>query len=789
MIAGCININKSCFLKRLFMLSKREKYNFGEFNKDRKMLGDKMDLLQDLNQQQKEAVTAGDGPLLIMAGAGSGKTKVLVSRVAYLINQGKAAPWQIMAVTFTNKAAQEMKDRLEALTGENTGRMWIGTFHSLCVRILRRESAATPFLSNFTIYDENDKRALLKKCLAHYGLLDDEREYSPAKLSFVISDAKNRLISAYDMASDAANQWQENAAKVYREYQRRLRENNALDFDDLLMETVLLLEKNQEVRREYQARFRYILVDEYQDTNHCQYRLVRALTNKEGNIFVVGDSDQSIYCWRGADIRNILDFEKDYPHCRVIKLTRNYRSTQNILDAANALIANNQNRREKDLFTDRGAGEKPAFYLATDDREEANFVVRNIASLIKEGYTYKDFAILYRTHAQSRPFEEECLRHKMPYRTFGGIKFYERKEIKDSLAYLRAIANPADSVSLERIYNEPKRKIGEETWRRVNAAAAGKNAGVFELLGDPESLPQLRSDTKKRLREFYEIIDCLINYHKNNYSIADLLERLWQLTGYFDHLREMTDGDERLRNLEQLYQVAADFDIRYQEENELVDPDEEDAISDSLLEFLGQVSLSTDALEDTEEGRRAQEQGEYLTLATLHSAKGLEFPVVFIVGMEEGVFPHERSISGIQGKDNELEEERRLCYVGITRARDRLFMTAALKRRRWDKIVNNPISRFAGEIPKDLMIFGGNKPAPNLACQKMNSVFAMSAPAPRPKSEPEPFSVGDKVRHEKFGEGVIVSQKGSGEDLELGVAFPGFGIKQLLWRYARMKKL
>jgi len=771
-------------------LSKRENYKYGEINKDRKMLGDKMDLLQNLNQQQKEAVTAGDGPLLIMAGAGSGKTKVLVSRVAYLLNCAKAAPWQIMAVTFTNKAAQEMKDRLEALTGENTARMWIGTFHALCVRILRRESSVTSFDSNFTIYDENDKRALLKKCLAHYGLLDEEREYSPAKLSFVISDAKNRLISAYDMATEASNQWQENVAKVYQEYQKRLRENNALDFDDLLMETVLLLEKNQEIRRQYQERFRYILVDEYQDTNHCQYRLVRALTNKDQNIFVVGDSDQSIYCWRGADIRNILDFEKDYPNCRVIKLTQNYRSTQNILDAANSLIANNLNRREKDLFTDRGTGEKPAFYLATDDREEANFVIRNIASLIKEGYTYKDFAILYRTHAQSRPFEEECLRNKISYRTFGGMKFYERKEIKDSLAYLRVIANPSDSVSLERIYNEPKRKIGEETWRKVNLVAIEKGIGVFDLLSDSESLTQLRSDAKKRLREFHNIVNCLINYHKDNYSVAELMEQVWQLTGYFEYLREMPDGDERLRNLEQLYQVAADFDSRYQEENELIGPDQEEAIGDSLIEFLGQVSLSTDTAEDTEEGRRTQEQGEYLTLATLHSAKGLEFPVVFIVGMEEGLFPHERAISGIPGKDNELEEERRLCYVGITRAKDRLFMTAALKRRRWDKIVNNPISRFANEIPRELMIFGGNKPtATSVSRQKMSSVFAMSAPVPRPKSEPEPFSVGDKVHHEKFGDGVIVSQKGSGEDLELGVAFPGFGIKQLLWRYARMKKL
>lgn len=748
-----------------------------------------MDLLQNLNQQQKEAVTAGDGPLLIMAGAGSGKTKVLVSRVAYLINCGKAAPRQIMAVTFTNKAAQEMKDRLEALTGENTGRMWIGTFHALCVRILRRESGATPFGNNFTIYDENDKRALLKKCLALYGLLDDEREYSPAKLSFIISDAKNRLISAYDMATEAANQGQENIAKVYKEYQRRLRENNALDFDDLLMETVLLLEKNQDIRRGYQERFRYILVDEYQDTNHCQYRLVRALTNKEQNIFVVGDSDQSIYCWRGADIRNILDFEKDYPHCRVIKLNQNYRSTQNILDAANALIANNQNRREKDLFTDRDGGEKPSFYLATDDREEANFVIRNIASLMKDGYTYKDFAILYRTHAQSRPFEEECLRNKIPYRTFGGMKFYERKEIKDSLAYLRVIANPSDSVSLERIYNEPKRKIGEETWRKLNVAAAQKGISAFELLSDLESLSQLRSDTKKRLGEFYNTINCLINYHQSNYSVADLLERVWQLIGYFDYIREMPDADERLLNLEQFYQVTDDFDARYREEKELLGLDEEETAGDSLLEFLGQISLSTDTAEDTEEGRRAQEQGEYLTLATLHAAKGLEFPVVFIVGMEDGVFPHERVLAGNPGKDNELEEERRLCYVGITRAKDRLFMTAALKRRRWNTFVNNPISRFVSEIPKELMVFGGNKPAPNLPRQKLSSVFAMSAPVPRPKSEPEPFSVGDKVRHEKFGDGVIVSQKGSGEELELGVAFPGFGIKQLLWRYARMKKL
>ncbi len=730
---------------------------------------------EDLNREQLEAVTAEDGPTLVIAGAGSGKTRVLVSRAAYLISERALPPYNFLAVTFTNKAANEMKERLANLTDFNPRSMWIGTFHAICSRILRIEKDALAFTGNFLIYDTTDSRSLMKKIIAASGL--DDKKYSPQGVLAAISQAKNKLIAPEEFSSQASSPWEEKAGQLYNEYQRALRKNNALDFDDLLTETYWLLKDNKSVLEKYRLRFRHILVDEYQDTNHCQYQLIKLLAGEEKNIFAVGDPDQSIYGWRGADIRNILDFKKDYPQCRIIKLIRNYRSTQNILDASNSLIANNKSRLEKDLITENGQGEKLLFYTAESDKEEARFVISHYSGLSEE-YQYKDMAILYRTHAQSRLFEDECVKNAIPYRVYGGIRFYERKEIKDSLAYLRLAANPLDGESLGRIYNEPKRGIGKTTWDRLSQAALAKDKSLYYTLADCDTIPQIGPNAQKKLLALYNMLDSWRDFIFSNDSIAALLEKIWQDSGYMEALSATPEGEERLENLEQLYNLAAEFDALY--------ASEEEAEEDALTAFLGQLALATDMDQENKEDN-------YLTLMTIHAAKGLEFPIVCLAGMEEGIFPHTRVQSSFN--DKEMEEERRLCYVGMTRAQKRLILTAASRRLVWGSYSYNLPSRFLSEIPADLLECKGARPIADIARFSKEgrgaNVFKQEGKILETKAETSAglIKIGDKVLHSKFGAGVIVAMSGPREDLTVRVAFPQQGIKQLIWQYAPIKKI
>lgn len=744
-----------------------------------------MDNLDSLNQQQKEAVTATEKQILVIAGAGSGKTKVLVSRAAWLIEQQHQDPRQLMAVTFTNKAANEMKERLERSTGIDSRWLWIGTFHSLCVRILRRENLLEGYDHNFTIYDTADQKALIKKCLADMGLASEERLYSPQLVLGRISDAKNRLLSVAEFATEATDQHQRNIAELYRRYQRRLKENNAFDFDDLLTETVWLLQRQPEVLAKYQQMFKHILVDEYQDINHCQYRLISLLAGDEGNLFVVGDPDQSIYGWRGADISNILDFVKDYPDCREIQLNRNYRSTSTILTAANSLIANNNNRKPKDLFTEGNQGEPICFVLTEDDREEAFAVIRTVAALLDEGYQYSDCAVLYRTHGQSAAIERACMRFGIPYRVFGGIKFYERKEVKDTIAYLRLLVNPDDGESLQRIYNEPKRGIGKTTWDKLQQIALQRGENVGRLLAVADQFPELSGAAARKLKTLATLLDQLRDFVAETDSVAAIINELWQRTDYKSLLDEKDSEKlaERLDILEQLYNTATTFDEDYQQMFALSEEDWQPPLN----VFLNQTALAMDS-DGIGEG------SDYLTLMTLHAAKGLEYPVIFIVGMEDGVFPHRRAIFSLG--DNEMEEERRLCYVGITRARERLFLSAAKRRLTWGTYENNRLSRFISEIPQELLEISGvdkkriEKSAPT---DSGGSLF-VAGTVSRPTVTTAPttaqlFMIGDKVRHGSWGDGVVVQLSGNGEDAMISVAFPGVGIKKLLVKYAPIKKI
>ncbi|MCR4963637.1 MAG: UvrD-helicase domain-containing protein [Firmicutes bacterium] len=747
-----------------------------------------MDVLAGLNQKQTEAVTAGDKHILVVAGAGSGKTKVLVSRAAWLIDQAGVAPREIMAVTFTNKAAREMKERLNRLAGVDCRYMWIGTFHALCARLLRLEGDQFRLGKSFVIYDDGDSKALIKKCLLELNVDTSDKRFSPAAVLSVISDAKNKLIPAAEYASAAEGHYEQTMGRLFLLYQQRLTQNQALDFDDLLCETVGLLRQNRQILDKYRLRFRHILVDEYQDTNHSQYQLIKLLVGETGHLLAVGDPDQSIYRWRGADIGNILDFAADYPDCREIKLTQNYRSTQNILNVANKVIANNKNRLPKDLFSQGEAGEKVFFHYAETDRDEAHFVVGAIAELRRQGFALADCAVLYRTHGQSRLFEEECAKYNLPYRVFGGMKFYERKEIKDTLAYLRLLENPADNEALQRIYNEPRRGIGKATWDKVNQLAASRGVSAYQLLSQVQELPDhFNAAARNKLTALLALLQGLGDLSRETPSVAALLKEVWRRTGYDRMLQEEKDATERLDILEQLYDTASDFDREYQETLPFL-PAEEIEFTTPLQGFLCRLALATDL---DEQGM----EGGYVTLMTLHAAKGLEFPAVFLVGMEEGVLPHKRAVFSLE--EGDMEEERRLCYVGMTRARKRLCLSAAARRLYWGNYEYNAASRFIKEIPQELLAKSGiagrhdnTQARAAYRPQPTGNLFAPRATPAVPKPAAKALiAVGDKVKHSKFGEGIVVSVSGSGDDCQLSVAFPNMGIKKLMWKYAPLTKL
>jgi DNA helicase II / ATP-dependent DNA helicase PcrA len=742
-----------------------------------------MDILQGLNEAQIAAVSVEARQVLVVAGAGSGKTGVLVRRLAWLIENQGVSPYQIMAVTFTNKAAREMRQRVEDLTGIDTRRMWIGTFHALCSRLLRIEAESLGIPRDFVIYDDGDSRSLIKQCLVDLGLQNKENEYHPAAVGGVISMAKNKLMSPSDYAAADADAWSQNVSRIYSRYQQLLHEARAFDFDDLLTQAVRLLERHPEVLARYRERFGHILVDEYQDTNYCQYRLIRLLAGESGHIFAVGDPDQSIYKWRGADIANILDFSRDYPDCRELQLTQNYRSSQNILDAANAVIANNLARRPKDLFTEAGCGEKLVYYRATDDREEAYYVIRTIAELLREGYSLHDCAVLYRTHGQSRLFEDECIRFNINYRVFGGLKFYERKEVKDSFAYLRLIFNPFDSEAMRRIYNEPRRGIGKATWEKLLDLAAQRGKSPAELLESITTEEEFSAAVRGKLQQFQSLLLKLRQFAADNDSVAQIISEVWRSSGYAEMIAADPQAAERGEIIEQFYDTAADFD-RYFEQNAEQIPEEER--ESRLGAFLSQTALATDMDE-------AEANGDFLTLMTLHAAKGLEFPVIFLVGMEEGLFPHKRVI--FSGDAAEMEEERRLCYVGMTRAKARLYLTAASRRQLWGRYEAGSASRFIGEIPDTLLNKSGAAEKPAAAAGgstsrlPRTSIFIAPKAAEPPRKQIELIQVGDRLRHAKFGDGIVMAVTGSGEDMILEAAFPEAGLKKLLWKYAPVKKI
>ncbi len=741
-----------------------------------------MDIRNGLNEQQLAAVTASEQQVLVVAGAGSGKTKVLVSRLAWLIAEQRINPYQIMAVTFTNKAAREMKDRVENLLKINSRWMWIGTFHALSARLLRMEAESFGLSKDFIIYDDGDSRALIKRALAELRLADDDKSYHPSAVLNAISGAKNRLQPPADFQQAADSDWELNIAKVYQRYEDMLHAAQALDFDDLLTRLYHELQAHPAVLAKYRERFGHILVDEYQDTNHCQYLLIKLLAGEQGHVFAVGDPDQSIYRWRGADIANILDFSRDYPGARELRLTQNYRSTQTILDAANGLIANNKNRKPKDLFTQAGAGDPIVFHRADSDKEEAAYVMRSIRALVELGHSLSDCAVLYRTHGQSRLLEDECIKMAMPYRVYGGMKFYERKEVRDTLAYLRLLVNPHDDEALRRVYNEPRRGIGRATWDKLQEGAGQGGCSIWSLLAQAEGLG-FSAAVSHKLVYLRELLQGLAGYAAQTRQVAEILRELWQRTGYGEMIASGPDSAERLEILEQLMDTAGDFDLNYEDMAQITPEGEE--LDPPLVAFLNQISLATDM-------DAAEEAPDYLTLMTLHAAKGLEFPVVYLVGMEEGVFPHRKVLFSFD--DNELEEERRLCYVGITRARERLTLTAANRRLVWGKYENNKPSRFLKEIPEELVNSTGvTSHAPSRQRQEFTATNNVFQPRVAVKQEGAKLEtgimVGDKLRHGKFGDGVAVAISGSGDDLQITVAFPDVGVKKLMWKYAPLKKI
>jgi DNA helicase-2/ATP-dependent DNA helicase PcrA len=730
-----------------------------------------MQIKEHLNSPQTEAVKHCGGPLLILAGAGSGKTRVLTYRIAYLLGQERVSPFNILAITFTNKAANEMRERVDSLVGQRAERMWICTFHSACVRILRKEISNLGYDSNFVIYDSADQQTLIKQCLKEFNI--DDKRFSPRSIAAGISLAKNKLIRPKEYEDNASDFYEQTISKVYNLYQARLKKNNALDFDDLLMNTVLLFEKHPEILADYQDRFKYILVDEYQDTNYAQYRLVRLLVREHQNICVVGDDDQSVYSFRGADIQNILDFERDYPKTKVVRLEQNYRSTKMILDAANELIKNNNGRKTKKLWTENPGGSPVALYTAQDEHKEAYYIAQKIIEgKNQKNRLYKDYAVLYRTNAQSRVIEEVLMRNNIPYTMFGGLKFYERKEIKDIAAYLKVISNTADTISLQRIINIPRRGIGEASLAKVSACAAEKGISLYEAMGQAEAISGLTSRIAMLIVQFHALLEEL-RTAKDNTSVTALTSLVFDKSGYLKELEgeKTIEAETRIENLKEFLTVTAEYD-KGSEEN-------------SLEEFLSGVSLVADI-------DSLDERTDAVVMMTLHSAKGLEFSVVFMIGMEEGLFPHFRSLNSLQ--ENEIEEERRLCYVGITRAREELHLLNARQRMLYGNHMHNQLSRFVGEIPDHLLspVGNGMRQGSSWGSAKKSQNASQSASAA--KISPVGVSggllvLGDKVEHGKWGQGVVVSVKGENADTEISVAFPDQGVKTLIAKYAPLKKI
>lgn len=777
----------------------------GQMFDEQKFIGEQersMSIYDTLNEPQREAVLHTDGPLLILAGAGSGKTRVLTHRIAYLIDERGVNPWNILAITFTNKAAEEMRQRVDSLVSFGAESIWVSTFHSACVRILRRFIDRLGYDNRFTIYDTDDQKTLMKEVCRKVDI--DTKVYKERNLLVAVSSAKNEMILPDEFELNAGGDFgQLKIAKVYREYEAQLKANNALDFDDLLVKTVQLLETQPDVLEYYQERFRYIMVDEYQDTNTVQFRLVRLLAGKYRNLCVVGDDDQSIYKFRGANIRNILDFEHEFPDAHVVRLEQNYRSTGNILNAANGVIRNNRNRKEKTLWTDNGEGEKIQLRQFDTAFDEAEYIAEDIKKEVQEGASYNDSAVLYRTNAQSRLFEEKFIAMNIPYKIVGGINFYARREIKDLLAYLKTVDNGQDDLAVRRIINVPKRGIGLTTINRIQESADERGIGFYEALLAPELIPGVGRSVSK-----LDSFAALIEYFKGQTekeSITDLLREIIEKTGYVESLEaeDKVEAESRIENIDELVNKAAAYEEDCQDRGEEA----------SLSGFLEEVALVADI-------DSLDEDQDYVVLMTLHSAKGLEFPHVYLAGMEDGLFPSYMTITSDDNED--LEEERRLCYVGITRAEEKLTLTCARRRMVRGETQFNKMSRFIKEIPMELIDTGNRKieegtqiPVQNtyshakeaFRARPFASQFSASQSSGKTTGK-QPFSslqkgsqilagksgslsyqVGDRVRHTKFGEGTVLEIKEGGRDYEVTVEFDSAGVRKMFAMFARLVKV
>lgn len=735
-------------------------------------------MLDKLNERQKEAVLATEGPVLVLAGAGSGKTTVLVNRIAYMISEKHIRPWNILAITFTNKAAREMKDRIERLLGDTAKDMWIGTFHSVCVRILRSCIDLLGYSRDFVIYDTADTKTVMKECLRELDI--DEKSFPVRNVLSIISNAKNDLMDAATFENVYKSDYRMSIiAKIYYRYQTKLRKNNAVDFDDIILNTVKILSENPDVLSKYQDKFQYILVDEYQDTNNSQYLLINLLAQANRNLCVVGDDDQSIYKFRGANIGNILNFEDDYSDVQKITLDQNYRSTQNILDAANSVISNNKGRMGKSLWTSNGDGNKVFVYTGTNEYDEARYIARQIKKHFDEQGSFSDCAILYRTNAQSRVIEEMLMRESVPYKVLSGLRFYDRKEIKDIIAYLRVVYNPNDDVSLARIINEPKRKIGNATLEKARNIAREKETSLYDVISHADDYPEFKTAIKKLL-SFSGIIQSLIKL-KDTVTIEDLTGRILNDTGYMPALvmEDTTESKTRIENLGEFISVITEF-----EKNE--------ETGNTLGEFLENISLVSDI-----DGY--DENEDSAVLMTIHSAKGLEFPIVFLSGLEEGLFPGMRSMES----DDDIEEERRLCYVAITRAKEQLYITKTISRTIHGKTMPTTASRFFKEIPVEYLE-DKTMLQPKVA-KVMQDLGVRNASAPKKEvymtkgfgssvkssgsTDYSKFKAGDTVEHRTFGRGEILKATPCGNDCILEIQFESIGFKRLMAAFAKVKKI